>query len=119
VIEDDADAGDTLAEVLTLIGHHVRVARDATSGLAAAREMRPDVIVCDIGLPDMTGYDLARAVRRDESLRNTRLVALSGYALPEDELRAENAGFDAHLPKPPPLERLDRFLREGRDELSG
>ncbi len=112
LVEDNADAADTLAEVLTLLGHRVRVARDGASGLVLARERKPDVILCDVGLPDMDGYEVARAVRGEDSLRGTRLVALTGYAQPEDLQRAVEAGFDAHLAKPPDPEALARALEE-------
>jgi CheY-like chemotaxis protein len=78
--------------------------------LRIARKQRPDVMVCDIGLPDINGYEVARAVRREETLRGTRLVALTGYAQPEDRERAREAGFDAHVAKPPDLEELERQL---------
>jgi len=106
VIEDNVDAGFTLAEVLELEGHEVRVARDGASGIALARELGPDVVLCDIGLPDLDGYEVARTLRRDEGLRGARLVALTGYAQPEDQRRARDAGFDAHLGKPPDLPAL-------------
>jgi two-component system CheB/CheR fusion protein len=106
VIEDNIDAGQSLADILELKGHSVRVARDGRSGLALAHELRPDVILCDIGLPDLDGYDLARSLRREEGLRGTRLIALSGYAQPEDRQRARDAGFDAHVAKPPDLDEL-------------
>jgi PAS domain S-box-containing protein len=112
VIEDHVDAGQTLAEVLELAGHEVRVARDGGSGVALARELRPDVVLCDIGLPDLDGYDVARALRADETLRATRLVALSGYAQPEDRKRAREAGFDAHIAKPPDVDELMNVLAE-------
>ena len=70
------------------------------------------VVVCDIGLPDMDGYELARAVRSDPALAGTRLVALTGYAQPEDRERARDAGFDAHLAKPPCFEELEALLAE-------
>jgi PAS domain S-box-containing protein len=110
VIEDNLDAGETLAEILELEGHRVRVARDGRSGLDLARRERRDVVLCDIGLPDINGYEVARTVRRDEALRGTRLVALSGYAQPEDRQRARDAGFDAHVAKPPDLDELERQL---------
>ena len=106
VIEDNVDAGQTLADILELNGHRVRVARDGRSGLALARELRPDVVLCDIGLPDLDGYEVARALHADEALRSTRLVALSGYAQEEDRRRAKETGFDAHIPKPPALDVL-------------
>jgi len=110
IIEDNMDAALTLADVLELDGFEVRVARDGTSGIALARQLKPDVILCDIGLPDVDGYDVARALREDESLRSTRLIALSGYAQPEVELHAEEAGVDAHVSKPAPLDELSGLL---------
>jgi PAS domain S-box-containing protein len=114
VVEDNADAGQTLADVLELSGHRVRVALDGRSGLALARELRPDVILCDIGLPDVDGYEFARAVRGEPALARTRLIALTGYAQPEDRERARDAGFDSHVAKPPPLEVLARLFAESR-----
>jgi CheY-like chemotaxis protein len=67
-------------------------------------------VLCDIGLPGMDGYQVARAFRADEALRAARLVALSGYALPEDLRRAAEAGFERHLAKPPSLEELEGVL---------
>jgi CheY-like chemotaxis protein/two-component sensor histidine kinase len=110
VIEDNLDAGQTLAEILELQGHHTRVARDGRTGLKLAREMHPEVVLCDIGLPDIDGYEVAREFRCDEALRGTRLVALSGYAQPEDQQRAREAGFDAHVAKPPDIEELAKLL---------
>ena len=112
IVEDNVDAGGTLADVLELDGHRVRVALDARSGLALAREIRPEVIICDIGLPGVDGYAFARAARQDELLRQARLIALTGYAQPEDRARAAEAGFDAHLAKPPSLDELASLLRQ-------
>jgi PAS domain S-box-containing protein len=101
VIEDNIDAAETLRDALELEGAQVRVADDGNSGLDAARQFRPDVIICDIGLPgELDGYDVARAIRADAALRDTPLIALTGYAGPEDLARAREAGFDRHLGKP-------------------
>jgi two-component system CheB/CheR fusion protein len=105
-IEDSLDGAQTLAELLELGGHRVRVAADGRSGLALARELRPDVVLCDIGLPDVDGYEIARTLRREDGLGSTCLVALSGYAQPADRRRALDAGFDAHLAKPASWEEL-------------
>jgi PAS domain S-box-containing protein len=113
IIEDNVDAGDSLAAILELEGHRVRVARDGSSGVALARELKPDFVLCDIGLPDLSGYEVAHALRRDGALRRTRLVAVSGYAQPEDVRRAAEAGFDQHVAKPPSLERLHEVLAGG------
>ena len=110
VVEDNLDAGQSLADILALQGHHVRIARDGRSGIALARELRPDVILCDIGLPDLDGFEVARTIRHDEALRSTRLIALSGYAQPEDRQRTREIGFDAHIAKPPDLDELMSVL---------
>jgi CheY-like chemotaxis protein len=88
----------------------VSLAPGGRSGLERARAERPEVVLCDIGLPDLDGYEVARALRADPALSGTRLIALSGYAQPEDRERALQAGFDAHLAKPPDPEALSRML---------
>ncbi len=110
VIEDNADAASTLAEVLTLGGHKVEIAFDGRSGVDLVRRVRPDFVFCDIGLPDLSGYEVAGVLRADETLRATRLVAVSGYAQPEDRECAREAGFEAHLAKPADLEAVNALL---------
>jgi PAS domain S-box-containing protein len=106
IIEDNVDAGQSLADILRLKGHRTSLARDGRSGIELARELRPDVVVCDIGLPDLDGYEVARALRGDDSLRSVRLIALSGYAQAEDLQRAREAGFDVHIAKPADIDKL-------------
>ncbi|MGC4119435.1 MAG: PAS domain S-box protein [Myxococcales bacterium] len=110
VIEDNVDAAQSLRDVLELGGHEVAVAHNGPVGIAQARACRPDVVLCDIGLPGLDGYGVARTLRADPELRGTTLVALSGYAMPEDLQRAAEAGFRAHLAKPPSLEQLEQVL---------
>ena len=110
VIDDNLDAAESLQAALELEGHEVRVAGDGPEGLFVAREERPEVILCDIGLPGMDGYEVARVVRADEALGRTFLVALTGYARPEDQALALAAGFDHHLAKPPHLEQIAEML---------
>jgi len=110
VIEDNADAADSLREALVLSGHAVEVAYDGTDGLAKAHSFKPEMVLCDIGLPGMDGYQVARSIRADPSLRSTFLVALTGYAMPGDVALALEAGFDQHLAKPPTLEKLEQVL---------
>jgi two-component system CheB/CheR fusion protein len=110
VIEDNVDAAEGLCSALEMAGHDVRVAYDGPSGIAMARAFRPNVIVCDIGLPGMNGYDVARALCADETLTPAILVALSGYALPQDREWAEKAGFAYHLAKPPSLRELEQVI---------
>jgi CheY-like chemotaxis protein/two-component sensor histidine kinase len=110
IIEDNADAADSLSEALTLGDHDVAVAYNGPDGIAKAREFQPEVVLCDIGLPGMSGYDVARAFRADETLSKAVLVALSGYARPEDLQRAAEAGFERYLAKPASIEKLGRIL---------
>ncbi|MBI5510397.1 MAG: GAF domain-containing protein [Deltaproteobacteria bacterium] len=118
VIEDNVDAADSLREALELEDHEVAVAYDGPGGVRMARELRPEVVLCDIGLPGMDGYEVARAFRSDAALRSTHLVALTGYALPEDVAKAKEAGFDAHLAKPPTMEKIEEALAVPREPTS-
>jgi PAS domain S-box-containing protein len=112
VIEDNIDAADTLCEALELGSHEVLVAHSGPEGLTKAREFCPDVVLCDIGLPGMDGYDVARAFRANGQFEQTFLVALSGYVLAEDRRHSAEAGFDRHLAKPPDLDQLEQVLAE-------
>ena len=112
IIEDNIDAAETLREALEFCGHDVDVAYSGHAGIERAREFRPEVVLCDIGLPGMSGYEVAHALRADERTFNAPfLVALSGYAQPEDSRRAIESGFDQHLAKPPSLEKIEEVLR--------
>jgi CheY-like chemotaxis protein len=110
VVDDNQDAADSLAESLRLAGHRVEVAYSGLTALACVRSLQPDVVVCDLGLPEITGYDFALAVRR-ESKRHIRLVAHSGYSRPEEVSRCVECGFDAHVAKPAPPEYIERMVR--------
>jgi signal transduction histidine kinase/CheY-like chemotaxis protein len=109
VVDDNHDAAESLGELVALLGHEVEIAYDGRSAIEMARERRPDVVLCDIGLPEMTGYDVARALRAEHD-GTLRLVAVSGYAQVEDVRRARDSGFDAHVPKPPDPERIEGLL---------
>jgi PAS domain S-box-containing protein len=110
IIEDSTDAADTLREALELGGHEVAVAYNGSDGVARARQFRPEVVLCDVGLPGMDGYQVARTFAADQALHDVYLVALTGYALPEDQKKAADAGFKKHLAKPATLEALDAVL---------
>jgi PAS domain S-box-containing protein len=112
VIEDNPDAASSLKDSLELNGHVVEVANDGPEGIAKAHASRPDVVLCDIGLPGIDGYEVARRMRAAPELRSVALVALTGYASSEDVERALAAGFSRHLAKPPDLEQLERALAE-------
>lgn len=87
------------------------MAATGTEALARLRDRRVDVVLCDLGLPGMSGYDVARAVRDDRGFGEPYLVALTGYGQPEDRRRSAEAGFDEHLTKPVDLSRLNEVLR--------
>jgi two-component system CheB/CheR fusion protein len=110
IIEDNIDAADSLREALEFNEYEVEVAYTGPSGIAKSRVYKPAVVLCDIGLPGMDGFEVARSLRADGALKDTRLVALSGYALPEDLQRAREAGFDQHLAKPPSMEKLEEAM---------
>ncbi len=111
IIEDNPDTAESLRLLLTLTGHEAEVALTGPAGLQAARKYRPEVVVCDIGLPGgMDGYAVARALRTDPDLAATYLIAATGYGQAEDQRRARAAGFDAHLTKPVEFDDLQRLL---------
>lgn len=112
IIEDNVDSAETLREVLLLGEHAVEIARDGKTGLEVAKRFRPNVVLCDIGLPGMNGYEVARALRSEEQLQDTYLVALSGYAQPEDVQRGVEAGFNHHLAKPLNFEHIEQLLSD-------
>jgi CheY-like chemotaxis protein len=112
VIEDNLDAAASLRIALELDGHQVRTAFDGPSGIALVHDFKPQIVICDIGLPGMDGYAVAQALRSEDALKGTFLIALSGYALPEDMARSKEAGFDRHLAKPVGLDTLARLMAE-------
>ncbi len=112
VVDDNHDSAESLSTLLTLWGHDVRIAYDARRGLELAAEHRPELILLDIGLPGMDGYEAARRLRAMPVVGRSTIAALTGYAQPEDRRRAEEAGFDAHLAKPPPVDALLRLVEQ-------
>jgi PAS domain S-box-containing protein len=112
IIEDNVDAAESLREVCEFCEQQVEVAYDSREGIAKVRQFLPHLVLCDLGLPGMDGYEVARSLRADKSLSGMVLVALSGYAQLADQERAREAGFDLHLPKPLQLEKLEDLLAE-------
>ncbi|HJT78286.1 MAG TPA: response regulator [Gemmataceae bacterium] len=100
VVDDNRDAADSLALLLPLWGHAVRVAYDGPAALEAVRAYRPEVVLLDLGLPGMTGYEVAGRLRREPGLEKVVLVAVSGYGQEADRRRTRGAGFRDHLVKP-------------------
>jgi signal transduction histidine kinase/ActR/RegA family two-component response regulator len=112
VVEDGEDAREMMHAMLTLHGHEVRTAANGAAGLAEAERFRPDVVLLDIGLPDIDGYEVARRLRARDNAGGARLVALTGYGQSEDEAAAYAAGFDRHMTKPVAPDSLARMLAE-------
>jgi CheY-like chemotaxis protein/anti-sigma regulatory factor (Ser/Thr protein kinase) len=114
MIEDYADARDSLRALLELSGHEVREAADGRTGVELALRLQPDVVLIDIGLPGLDGYDVARRIRSAPQGHRMVLAAVTGYGQPEDRRRAEEAGFDAHLVKPVDPDQLTELLATRR-----
>jgi signal transduction histidine kinase/CheY-like chemotaxis protein len=114
VVDDDVDARDALRELLELLGHTVESVADGESAIATALRWSPEVMLVDIGLPDIDGHEVARRLRATPLGPRIRLVAVTGFAQPEDRRRALESGFDAYLVKPVAYEELGRIVAEGR-----
>ncbi|HEX5759148.1 MAG TPA: chemotaxis protein CheB [Thermoanaerobaculia bacterium] len=116
VVDDEADAAEALVEILTLQGHQARAVADGAGALAVAGELDPEVVLLDLGLPKMNGYEVAPKLREVLGKR-ALIVALTGYQ--DDKARLQESGFDAHLLKPTSLEKLSALLAgiDRRDEI--
>ena len=110
VVDDNRDAADSLALLLKISGHQVHTANDGVEAVERAAEIRPDVILLDIGLPKMNGYEAARLIRGQEVNQGVTLVALTGLGQEKDRRRSLEAGFDAHMIKPVSLADLTKLL---------
>jgi PAS domain S-box-containing protein len=114
VVDDNVDAADSLAVLLRLQGQDVQVAHDGLSAIETARANRPDIIFLDIGMPGLDGYEVCRRLRRQPATANLTIVALTGWALEEDQRRSRQAGFDRHLVKPVDPEALQQILQNSK-----
>ena len=110
VVEDNRDAADSLRLLLELSGHEVAVAYSGHDGLQAAEQYQPDVVLCDIGLPGLDGYGVARQLRDNPTTAKARLIAVTAYGEDEDRRRSHEAGFEQHLVKPVDPAALHRVL---------
>ena len=110
VVDDNADSAESMAMLLRLKGNETRAAYSGEEAIERAREFRPNAILLDIGMPNMDGYDVCRALRRDPLTKDSRIIAMTGWGQPEDRTKTREAGFDAHLVKPVDLDRLTAAL---------
>lgn len=119
IAEDNVDAADSLQMLLQAAGYEVVVTHSGSGALELARRTRPDAVLCDIGLPGINGYEVARALRADPLHRSARLIAITGYGSAEDRRLALAAGFDSHHPKPVAAADLLAELRSGSGRQAG
>jgi CheY-like chemotaxis protein len=114
VVDDNVDAAEMLAAMLDLRGHGTRIAHDGREALLVAKQLHPDIIFLDIGLPGMDGYEVARHLRADPELAKATLVALTGWGSEDDKRRAQESGFDVHLTKPVDVAVVDAVVAGDR-----
>lgn len=112
VVDDNVPLADSFVRLLHAGGCDPRVAADGETALRIAREFQPEVVFLDLSLPDMNGYEVARRLRSQPTLRNALLVAMTGYGRSGDERLAEDTGFQHYLVKPVRMEAVERLLRE-------
>ncbi len=114
VVEDNEDGANTIAMLLRALGQQVKVVFSGPAAVETAEEYQPNIVLLDIGLPGMSGFDVARRLRQMRSLDGVRLIALTGYGQDEDKQRAQEAGFDQFLVKPVGLDALRTLLTNSR-----
>jgi CheY-like chemotaxis protein len=110
VVDDNVDSAESLALLLGMGGHHTQVAHDGPAAVDAAARFLPDVMLLDIGLPQMDGLEVCRRVRQEPWGRHMAMIALTGFGQERDRLESESAGFDRHMVKPIDYDALVRTL---------
>ncbi|MEO6811435.1 MAG: PAS domain S-box protein [Isosphaeraceae bacterium] len=118
IVDDHPDAAKSLATLLTILGNDVQVAHDGPAALDAAHAHHPAIMLMDIGLPGMDGYEVARRLRQEPEFQEMSLIALTGWGQEEDRRRSLEAGFDAHLVKPVDFDALQALLARGKPTAS-
>lgn len=110
VVDDNEDAADTMGMLLELLNSEVRTVNGGPAALSLLKEFHPDIVLLDIGMPEMNGYEVAKKIRADKSIAGTRLVAVTGWGQEQDRQRSLEAGFNDHLIKPVSMEDLERVM---------
>lgn len=118
VVDDNADGAESLSMFLQLGGHTTQVANSASVGLRMVEEFKPDLVFLDIGLPEMSGYEVARRIRASSAGKSICLVAVTGWGGEKDKDAAKEAGFNAHITKPVDLNEVSRLLEHGTSSLA-
>jgi DNA-binding response OmpR family regulator len=111
VVDDNHDSADSMAMLLRIMGHEVRTAHDGLAAIDEAEAFQPSVILLDIGLPKLDGYEVSRLIRNRRG-SDVVLIAMTGWGQEEDKRRSEKAGFDAHMVKPVDFAALEKLLGE-------
>ncbi|MEO8278646.1 MAG: response regulator [Ideonella sp.] len=119
VVDDNHDVGDSLSELLQLVGYQTVVARNGHQAIALAAAHHPEIALVDIGLPDIDGHEVARRLRADPQRSGMFLVALTGWGQDDDRRRSHQAGFDQHLVKPVDIDRLLDILQSAAQRQGG
>ncbi len=109
IVDDNKDLASSLARLLRHLGHEVEVVHDGRKGIELARSYRPQVVLLDIGLPNVDGYQVARTLR-DEGFRDTIIIAISGYGQEEDRKKSREAGMNHHLTKPVDVKTITNLI---------
>jgi hypothetical protein len=115
VVDDNRDAADSMAEIARLLGWSVRTAYDGKSALEIAVEFNPEVVLLDLGMPSMSGYEVIQKLRQLPGGASIWVAALTGYGNEEDRKRTTAEGFNSHLTKPVEFTALERFLNKARE----
>jgi CheY-like chemotaxis protein len=115
VVDDNQDAARLLTMLLSEEGHEVHTAFDGQEALRRAEKLHPEIVLLDIGLPGLDGYEAAQELRRQTWAQETLMLALTGWGQEDDRRRSAEAGFDGHLVKPVDLEQLQKWMAAGRD----
>jgi len=110
VVDDNVDAADSLADLLKASGHDVRTAYTGPTAVVEAIDYNPDVMLLDIGLPGLSGYEVAKRIRQQPAIKNAVLVAMTGYGQETDRQQSQEAGFDHHLTKPADFGKVKEIL---------
>lgn len=119
LVDDNQDAADTLGMLLRMLGNEVHTAHDGLEAVGAAAAFKPDIVLLDIGLPKLNGYDAARRIREQHAGANMVLIALTGWGQEDDRRRSKEAGFDHHLTKPIDFNALQVLLAELSARMCG
>ena len=112
MVDDNQDSAISLGMMLKLMGNVIQTAHDGLAAVSAAEQFRPDLILLDIGLPKLNGYDVCRRIRKQEWSNGMVIVALTGWGQEEDRRRSQEAGFDLHLVKPVEIMAIQQLLSD-------